>query len=319
LANDRYRLGTVQAAEQLLTDLYVDLRRRLRAWAEITHQTAQARMGYVGQHLVSAVTGYPGGKSGARGHDLILPDGKFSEIKTCSRVDQLGKCGACGAAVLTLEEECAACGSPEVVRKDDSKWLIGIRNDDELRRLLDPMLYYLVLFDFEDFTTAETVRASIYTIDPRAPGFALCMIDYYYNVRAKSTSKAPHNLWPFRLKFDLMRPLLIYRSLVRTDDTIETVLFPGRDALQPHVVAPLPEYSRTTSFTRDAAARVARKLGLDGSEGKKRLLERLQEEVLRRELPNDELADLMATELYRELIEPHLRVLPPELARWVRL
>lgn len=39
---------------------------------KITQQTPQARMGYVGQHLVSVVTGYPGGKSGARGYDLVI-------------------------------------------------------------------------------------------------------------------------------------------------------------------------------------------------------------------------------------------------------
>lgn len=49
-------------------------------------------MGYVGQHLASIVTGYPGGKSGARGYDMIIDDAQYAEIKTCYRVDQLGKC-----------------------------------------------------------------------------------------------------------------------------------------------------------------------------------------------------------------------------------
>ena len=38
-------------------------------WSEITFQTPQARMGYIGQHLTSIVTGYRGGMSGARGYD----------------------------------------------------------------------------------------------------------------------------------------------------------------------------------------------------------------------------------------------------------
>ena len=46
-------------------------------------------MGYVGQHLVSVVTGYPGGKSGARGYDLVKDDERHGEIKTCYRVDQV--------------------------------------------------------------------------------------------------------------------------------------------------------------------------------------------------------------------------------------
>ena len=53
-----YELGTIEASEQLIHDLYIDLRKKANHWASITHQTAQARMGYVGQHLVSVVTGY---------------------------------------------------------------------------------------------------------------------------------------------------------------------------------------------------------------------------------------------------------------------
>ena len=53
-------------SEQLLEDLYLNLRQKLLKWAHITSQTPQARMGYVGQHLTSIVTGYSGGKSGAR-------------------------------------------------------------------------------------------------------------------------------------------------------------------------------------------------------------------------------------------------------------
>lgn len=53
-----YELGTIEASEQLIYDLYIDLRKKANHWASITHQTAQARMGYVGQHLVSVVTGY---------------------------------------------------------------------------------------------------------------------------------------------------------------------------------------------------------------------------------------------------------------------
>jgi hypothetical protein len=109
---------------------YINLRAKVNAWSKITQQTPQARMGYVGQHLVSVVTGYPGGKSGARGYDLVIDDERHGEIKTCYRVDQLGSCNACGAVVSSLETECAVCGSTSINRKDDSKWLIAIRNED---------------------------------------------------------------------------------------------------------------------------------------------------------------------------------------------
>lgn len=87
-----YTLGTIEASEALIKDLYIDLRAKVNAWSKITQQTPQARMGYVGQHLVSVVTGYPGGKSGARGYDLVIDDERHGEIKTCYRVDQLGSC-----------------------------------------------------------------------------------------------------------------------------------------------------------------------------------------------------------------------------------
>ena len=82
-----YTLGTIEASEALIKDLYIDLRAKVNAWSKITQQTPQARMGYVGQHLVSVVTGYPGGKSGARGYDLVIDDERHGEIKTCYRVE----------------------------------------------------------------------------------------------------------------------------------------------------------------------------------------------------------------------------------------
>lgn len=109
-----YTLGTIEASEALIKDLYIDLRAKVNAWSKITQQTPQARMGYVGQHLVSVVTGYPGGKSGARGYDLVIDDERHGEIKTCYRVDQLGSCNACGAVVSSLETECAVCSSTSI-------------------------------------------------------------------------------------------------------------------------------------------------------------------------------------------------------------
>jgi len=194
-------LGTVEAAEGVLKDLYVDLRRKVRQWSEVTRQTPQARMGYVGQHLVSAVTGHSGGRSGARGHDLVLPDGAHGEIKTCSRVDQLGSCKSCGAAVSSVETTCAECEGVDILRKDDSKWLITCKNEAELADLFQAERFYLVLFDFANVHEAVDINARIWRLDPRTPAFAYCMVDYFFNIQAKSQSKAPFNLWPFKLKF----------------------------------------------------------------------------------------------------------------------
>ena len=154
--NDEVKLGTIEASEKLIKDLYIDLREKINFWSTITHQTAQARMGYLGQHLASVVTGYKGGGSGARGKDLILPEGSYAEIKTCYRVDQLGSCKNCKSTVLPVEDTCPVCGSTDINRNDDSKWLIGIRNEDEFKHILDPKFYYLVLFEFAEIGQDNT-------------------------------------------------------------------------------------------------------------------------------------------------------------------
>ena len=158
---NNYTLGTLEASEQLINDLYIELRKKVNQWASITHQTAQARMGYIGQHLVSVVTGFPGGRCRARGKDLILPNNKFGEIKTCYRVDQLGKCNNCEAVVSPTEEVCPNCGSDDLKRNEDSKWLIGIRHEAEFSEILAPQYYYLVLFEFTDISKPTTVCSSI--------------------------------------------------------------------------------------------------------------------------------------------------------------
>lgn len=246
-----YTLGTIEASEALIKDLYIDLRAKVNAWSKITQQTPQARMGYVGQHLVSVVTGYPGGKSGARGYDLVIDDERHGEIKTCYRVDQLGSCNACGAVVSSLETECAVCGSTSINRKDDSKWLIAIRNNDEFAKLLDSYRYYFVLFEFESIYDSNNndIIASIWEVDPKSKGFAYCMIDYYLNIRSQSTSKAPFNMWPHMLKFALTEPTLIYRSKITNDGNIITDVFPSKNNTYSDVLLPLSSYSGSTTIS----------------------------------------------------------------------
>jgi len=310
-----YTLGTVEASERLIHELYIDLKQKVNKWASLTRQTAQARMGYVGQHLVSVATGFPGGRSGARGKDLILPDNLYAEIKTCYRVDQLGKCDDCGARVASVELICPVCSSKNVERKDDSKWLIGIRHADEFAQILDPASYYLVLFDFTDLAKPTTKRASIWKVDSLNPGFAYCLVDYYYKIRNKSKSKAPFNLWPFQLKFDLMRPMLIYRSLIGADDTITTDIFPGRDKAVCHPIKALPDYSRSRNLTADKCRAAARllKAKITNAESKRQILTELQAHITRESLPQARIADALAHSLYWPDIEEHARALPQPL------
>lgn len=308
-------LGSVAASEQLISDLYIDLRRRINSWAAVTKQTAQARMGYVGQHLVSIATGHPGGRSGARGRDLVISATEYGEIKTCYRVDQLGKCTACGAATASIEQECSECGSTEIKRNDDSKWLISIRHDDEYAAILEPKIYYLVLFDFTDMLRPDTVRASIWSVNPLDPGFAFCMIDYYENIRSASKSKAPFNLWPFQMKFDLMHPKLIYRSYIKPDDTIQTEIFPGRDApVEPQGID-LTAYARSKNLTPAKLLILASQLNLNGVElgNKNMMIATINAKIAERGIATRSVIDALAYAVYWDAIEGHIQGLPEKL------
>lgn len=305
-------LGSLESSEQLIKDLYIELRKKIGVWASVTKQTAQARMGYIGQHLVSVVTGYPGGRSGARGKDLVLPNNEFAEIKTCYRVDQLGKCNSCNSRVSALELECPNCESEDIKRNDDSKWLIGIQHDEEFAEILKPKYYYLVLFDFTDLAKPDTIRASIWRVDSLAPGFAYCLIDYYKNIKVASKSGAPFNLWPFSLKFELMRPLLIYQSFIMPNNTIKTRVFPGVHPSEHHPLSPLPNFSKSTNLTVDKIREFGGLLGLHLPEvGKKlALLEAACAEISVRKIPFDPVVDALARTLYRAEVAPHLAGLP---------
>lgn len=313
----KYELGTIEASEQLIKDLYINLRNKVNAWSKITCQTPQARMGYIGQHLVSVVTGFPGGKSGARGYDLVMNNGEYGEIKTCYRVDQLGQCGDCGAVVSSLEKECSSCGSKNIIRKDDSKWLISIQHAQELSEIADPKSYYFVLFEFEDITNYDNdnIIASIWEVDPKCKGFTYCMIDYYYNIRVKSKSKAPFNMWPYNLKFKLTNPKLIYRSVIYSDGTIETKIFPTLNNEYIDELKPLPSYASSKTLTSDVISSVIKMISpTDSTAGNKNeLLDRL--ERLRRDnvISNKALCDMLSDALYRPYIEIQRDNLPMHL------
>lgn len=311
----RYELGTIEAAELLLDDLYVSLRRAVANWAAATNQTPQARMGYVGQHLTSVVTGFPGGRSGARGKDLLLPDGKSGEIKTCYRVDQLGACRTCSHAVASIEVECPNCGGTSIDRKDDSKWLISPRSEAELHALWEPESFYMVLFDFADFSDPREINARIWRVDPRSPGFAYCMVDYFFTIRAASASGAPFNLWPFSFKFGLLGGELIYSARIHEDDSIETFLFPGvRGMAEPIRLDSLSEYVRSRGMTSEALVAAAADLGIRLPSGDRpSVIDTLQAARDAGTVNEDELRDTIAAHVYLPRMGEYREHLPAGL------
>lgn len=307
-------LGTIEASEMLIRELYIDLRGKVNSWASITNQTAQARMGYVGQHLVSVATGYKGGKSGARGKDLLLPNNEYAEIKTCYRVDQLGRCNKCGAQTASIEVVCSSCGSSDIHRNDDSKWLIGIRNDDELDIILDPKYYYLVLFDFVNITDSTDINASIWRVDSKNVGFAFCMIDYYFNIRAKSKSHAPFNMWPYQLKFYLMKPILIYKAIITADNKIKTIIFPGKQEPVLEPMAPLTDYTRSTNLTYDKLVNISKILKITSpATDKTALAIQIEKFVSTSKHDREILREQVAKELYYDHIKNIIPNLPQHL------
>lgn len=277
-------------------------------------------MGYIGQHLASVVTGFPGGRSGARGKDLVLPNGEFAEIKTCYRVDQLGRCNSCSAGVSSIELECPSCGSADIKRNVDSKWLIGIQHEEEFAEVLSPKHYYLVLFDFTNLGDPTTIRASIWRADPLAPGFAYCMIDYYKNIKAASKSGAPFNLWPFQLKFELMRPALIYQSFIPPNNTIETRVFPGIHDEELYPLSPLLTFSRSQNLTLAKVIEFGESLGLQlpPLTNKGQLLHAAQQAIEQRQIATDTVVDALATALYRDKVAKHLPTLPNMMKRQLK-
>ena len=314
----------VQLSEQLIKELYVDLRKKVNKWSEITKQTPQARMGYVGQHLTSIVTGFPGGKSGARGYDMIIDDCdrnniKYAEIKTCYRVDQLGKCNVCNSVVSSLEKECSFCGSTDIRRNDDSKWLITMKNEEDLELTFEPMYYYFVLFEFEEINNPDNsnIVASIWRVKTDQPGFFLCMLDYYYNIRSKSKSKAPFNMWPYMLKFYLTKPIKIYEAIIYEDDKIETKELDNYKIYEDELEN-LEEYSRSTNLTIDILKKVYKILGIDakGKRTKKDLLKYLQEKRI--DINNSHLADVISYAMYYDKIKKHISQMPEHIQERIK-
>ncbi|MCL2841559.1 MAG: MamI family restriction endonuclease [Defluviitaleaceae bacterium] len=318
---EQYELGTIETSEKLIEELYINLRRGVNFWSNITHQTPQARMGYIGQHLVSVVTGFRGGKSGARGYDLILSPTEHAEIKTCYRVDQLGACKNCRNIVSSLETVCAVCNSNEIERKDDSKWLISIRNDDEFAKILIPKFYYFVLFEFEKIHDTENnnIIASIWKVNSKSEGFAYCMIDYFLNIRASSVSKAPFNMWPHSLKFYLTCPELIYRSKIRHDNKIETIIFPTLGNTYIDEFSSLREFSRATTLTKEALQKSIDSLfnvKLSKNLSKNELINFFDKNRRLYDIPSLQVCNTLASNIYLPLIKSREKHIPDEIKRY---
>lgn len=226
---------------ELLLELVLRPRRDLAKWATITKQTPNIKLGYPAQHLASLVTGVEGTRTGARGHDLR--DG--SEVKSCSRLDQLDKCRECKASVARIEPRCPECWSRSISRKKDSKWLLTVRSEEELYFLLRevPRIVFIIS-DYPHFAESdwETLQFQVFEIWPEHPRhihFRTLMETYYFDIYTPhieanpQKTPAPKNFWPYLFQFYMCNPVRTFDCFVT--DALQDPQLHVRSYVEPHV------------------------------------------------------------------------------------
>lgn len=195
--------------KKIIQEMIITPRQVAHKWSKITNQTPNLKIGYPFQHLASLITGIKGNATGARGEDLI--DG--SEIKSCSKIDQSDKCRNCGENVLRIQEKCPSCGSSSIKRNNDSKWLISIRSEDELRMLKEetPRFIFIVFdypfFNDKNFNIIRIRSYEVWTKSQRCNKFIELMESYYKNIFLEhkklnsNKTPAPKNIFPDNYPF----------------------------------------------------------------------------------------------------------------------
>lgn len=213
--------------KQFLTDLIIEPRIKALYWSQITNQTPNLKVGYPAQHLASLITGMKGVKTGARGDDLI--DG--TEIKACSRLDQLDKCKNCNEKILRTEEICPSCNSINIKRNNDSKWLFTIRNENDLTVLTNHVERILLIisdypyFNSNNFEDIRIQAFEIWTHSNRNKNFKILMDNYYANIylahKARNFNKtpAPKNFWPYSFQFYMCNPVKTFSCIITNANT----------------------------------------------------------------------------------------------------
>lgn len=217
--------------ESLIMDLVLKPRIKALEWSKITRQTPNMKIGYPGQHLASLITGVEGSRTGARGDDLL--DG--SEVKSCSRVDQLDSCKDCKQKVLRIEKLCPKCNSSRIKRMDDSKWLFSIKSESELKLLTNTIdRIFLTIADYpyfseNDFDTIRFQAFEIWNNLERHKIFGKIMTNYYHKIFLEHIKKnpkktpAPKNFWPYSYQFYLCNPIKVFECIVKNANSIPEI------------------------------------------------------------------------------------------------
>ena len=238
--------NNIEKIKKFITEIIIEPKHALSRWATITNQTPAAKIGYIGQHLTSLVTGVQGTGTGARGDDLA--DG--SEVKSCNKVDQLDKCKVCGAKVLRMQETCPACGSDRIERKDDSKWLFSVRDEHELNQYKNMDRVVLLLMDYPNFDDGDykDIRITVFELYPkeeRMSVFNHLLSNHYYNIYLPKLQKAaeengeaktnPMNLHPFQFQFYKCNPIKTFECIIKDIDTNPSILIDENSYISPNM------------------------------------------------------------------------------------
>ena len=231
--------NNIPRIKAMLMELVLKPRLDLVKWATLTKQTPNMKIGYPGQHLASLVTGVEGERTAARGHDLT--DG--SEVKSCSRVDQLDKCRSCKAAVARIEAKCPKCNGVRIKRNNDSKWLFAVKSEEELQYLLnDVPRVVFIIGDYPNFEQGDwdTLRFQVFEIWPghdRHASFRTLMENYYHNIylahiaRNANKTPAPKNFWPYSYQFYMCNPVRTFHCIV--SNSLNNPTFSDMEHIEP--------------------------------------------------------------------------------------
>lgn len=211
-----------------LKEVYFEFRRVGLKWAKLSRQTSFFPKGYLGQNLVSLVTGIPGTGTAARGDDL--KDG--SEVKTCARVDQLNNCKNCKARVASYLKKCPQCNSEKIIQMTDSHWICPI-NELNYKKYREEMPHiYFLLVDSKNLSNLDLARFTIWSIEPKTNKYwkENYIDDYYINnyTRRRNLGQkpAPMNVHPQSPKFNNTTPELLFQSTISKKGIVTILKFP---------------------------------------------------------------------------------------------
>lgn len=123
-------------AKSFIEDAVIGQYRQLVRWQHITGQSAQIDSGYLGQHLVSLVSGIPGRGRGSRGKGADLADG--SEIKIASTLGGV----------------------------DKPRWNNKLSTPQAVETYLSTPAIYFGLFDTPDKGQDFPVRVRVWVVEP---------------------------------------------------------------------------------------------------------------------------------------------------------